>query len=94
MKQNLVENQYIQLAKEQFCQVMKKIPFVSDIEIISTGLQKGFGDFHAIVHYSDKQPIIQGRQRILSNETLVLYKEKYCSILCCIFIHPCYNIQI
>lgn len=53
MKQNFVENQYLQLAKEQFCQIMKTIPFVSDIEIIPTGLQRGFGDFHAIVHYSD-----------------------------------------
>ena len=53
MKLNLTENQYIQLAKEQFCQVMKTVPFVSDIEIIPTGLQRGFGDFHAIVHYSD-----------------------------------------
>ena len=53
MKQDLTENQYIQLAKEQFCQIMKTIPFVSDIEIVNTGLQRGFGDFHAIVHYSD-----------------------------------------
>ena len=43
MKQSFVENQYIQLAKEQFCQIMKTVPFVSDIEIISTGLQSGFG---------------------------------------------------
>ena len=53
MKQNLTENQYLQLAKEQFCQIMKTVPFVSDIEIVNTGLQRGFGDFHAIVHYSD-----------------------------------------
>lgn len=53
MKQNFVESQYIQLAKEQFCQIIKAVPFVSDIEIIPTGLQCGFGDFHAIVHYSD-----------------------------------------
>lgn len=53
MKQNFTEKQYIQLAKEKFCQIMKDIPFVSDIEIIPTGLQRGFGDFHAIVHYSD-----------------------------------------
>lgn len=53
MKHNFVENQYIQLAKEQFCQIMKTVPFVSDIEIIPTGLQRGFGDFYAIVHYSD-----------------------------------------
>lgn len=53
MKQNFIENQYIQLAKEQFCQIMKNVPFVSDIEIIPTELQRGFGDFYAIVHYSD-----------------------------------------
>ncbi|MBQ2886832.1 MAG: hypothetical protein IJE43_24225 [Alphaproteobacteria bacterium] len=53
MKQSLTENQYIQIAKEQFCKIMKTVPFVSDIEIINTGLQRGFGDFHAIVHYSD-----------------------------------------
>ena len=53
MKQNLTENQYFQLAKEQFCQIMKTVPFVSDIEIVNAGLQRGFGDFHAIVHYSD-----------------------------------------
>ena len=53
MKQNLTENQYLQLAKEQFCQIMKTVPFVSDIEIISAGFQCGFGDFHAIVYYSD-----------------------------------------
>lgn len=53
MKQNLTENQYIQLAKERFCQIMQTVPFVSDIEIINTGLQCGFGGFHAIVHYSD-----------------------------------------
>jgi len=53
MKCNFVEKQYLQLAKEQFCQILKAVPFVSDIEIISTGLQRGFGDFHAIVHYND-----------------------------------------
>ena len=43
----------MQLAKEIFCQIMKTVPFVSDTEIITTGSQRGFGDFHAIVHYSD-----------------------------------------
>lgn len=53
MKQNFVESQYVQLAEEKFCQIMSVVPFVSDIEIFHTGLQRGFGDFHAIVHYSD-----------------------------------------
>lgn len=55
MKQNLMKAQYEQLAKEQFCKTIKDIPFVSDIEIISTGLQKGFGDFRAIVHFIDQE---------------------------------------
>lgn len=53
MKHNYSENQYVQLAKEQFCQILNTVPFVSDIEIINTGLQRGFGDFYVIVHYSD-----------------------------------------
>ncbi|MBE6815902.1 MAG: hypothetical protein E7522_10715 [Ruminococcaceae bacterium] len=57
MKQNFWENQYIQTAKEQFCKIINEVPFVSDIEIINTGLQRGFGDFHAIVHFSDNDSI-------------------------------------
>lgn len=55
MKQNFAVEQYEQLAKEQFCRTLKEIPFVDDIEVIPTGLQKGFGDFHAIVHFSDQE---------------------------------------
>lgn len=55
MKQNLMEAQYEQLAKEQFCKTINAIPFVSDIEIQTTGLQRGFGDFHAIVHFVDQE---------------------------------------
>ncbi len=53
MKFNYSKNQYVQLAKEQFCQIINSVPFVSDIEIIDAGSQLGFGDFYAIVHYSD-----------------------------------------
>lgn len=53
MKQKYTEQQYVQLAKEMFCQIIKTVPFVSDIEIIPTGFQRGFGNFHAVVHYSD-----------------------------------------
>ena len=35
----------MQIAKEQFCQVVKEVPMISDIEIVPTGLQRGFGDF-------------------------------------------------
>ena len=55
VKRNFSESQYVQLAKEQFCQIINKVPFVSDIEIINTGLQRGFGDFDAIVHFDDNK---------------------------------------
>lgn len=55
MKQNLVVSQYEQLAREQFGKTINDIPFVSDIEIISTDLPKEFGDFQVIVHFTDQE---------------------------------------
>ena len=57
MKYNFSENQYIQLAKEQFCNTMKVIPFVSDIEILNIVSQQEFGDFWALVHFSDTNQV-------------------------------------
>lgn len=45
----------MQIAKEQFCQVVKEVPMISDIEIVPTGLQRGFGDFCAILHFTDSE---------------------------------------
>lgn len=53
MKSKLSEKQYLHLAKEKFCQVLKEVPFVADVEIKDTGFQRGFGDFVAAVRYSD-----------------------------------------
>ena len=50
-----MEAQYEQLAKEQFCKIMNVIPFISDIEIVPVGLQSGFGNFRAIVHFTDQE---------------------------------------
>ncbi len=58
MKQNLLETQYEQMAKEQFCKIMNAIPFVSDVEIIPIGLQGEGRDFHAIVHFTDQEETI------------------------------------
>lgn len=55
MKQNLTAVQYEQLAKEQFCKTINMIPFVSDVQIVSTGGEREFGDFHAIVHFMDQE---------------------------------------
>ena len=53
MKQNYALSQYIQIAKEEFCKVINTIPFVTDIEIMPTGMQCGFGDFLADVYFDN-----------------------------------------
>ena len=53
MKHNYSQQQYEQLAKEQFYQILNKIPFVSDIEINDCHNNNSFGDFYAVVHYVD-----------------------------------------
>lgn len=55
MKQNFTAEQYVQLAKEQFCRTLKEVPFVEDIEVIPTGLRGEFGDFHTIAYFSDSE---------------------------------------
>lgn len=62
-----MQAQYEQLAKEQFCKVMNAIPFVSDIEIISIGLQRRFGNFYAIVHFTDQEEPIRFCIEVKSN---------------------------
>lgn len=57
MKPKLTEAQYVQLAKEAFTELINGIPFVSDIEIINTGIKRGFGDFRAIVHFEDTSDV-------------------------------------
>ena len=94
MKQNLTENQYLQLAKEQFCQIMKTVPFVSDIEIVNTGLQRGFGDFHAIVHYSDNNETQRFCVEVKSNgekrfvNMFMMLASQYHDDSCYVFMAP------
>ena len=94
MKQNLTENQYLQLAKEQFCQIMKTVPFVSDIEIVNTGLQRGFGDFHAIVHYSDNNETQRFCVEVKSNgekrfvNMFMMLASQYHDDSCYVFVAP------
>ena len=94
MKQSLTENQYLQLAKEQFCQIMKTIPFVSDIEIVNTGLQRGFGDFHAIVHYSDNNETQRFCVEVKSNgekrfvNMFMMLASQYHDDSCYVFMAP------
>lgn len=93
MKLNFTENQYVQMAKEQFCQLINTILFVSDIEIIPTGLQRGFGDFHAIVHFNDGSSQrfcidvkSNGEKRFVN--LFMLTASQYNDDLCYVFMAP------
>ena len=44
MKKQFIGLQYEQLAKEQFCKIIKKVPFVSDIIIINDKTQNASYD--------------------------------------------------
>lgn len=94
VKFNFSESQYIQLAKEQFCQIISKVPFVSDIEIVNNELQHSFFDFNAIVHFCDNEkPQLfsimvksNGEKRFVNMfaENALQYSD-YC---CCVFMAP------
>lgn len=94
MKCNFVQEQYVQLAKEQFCQIMKNVPFVSDVEIVRTGLQRGFGEFHAIVHYGDSDETQRFCVEVKSNgekrfvNGFMLMAAQYNDNSCYVFMAP------
>lgn len=67
MKYNMLGSQYEQLAIEKFRQTLNAVPFVSDIEISMTSLQRGFGDFGAIVHFTDNRKPIKFAVDVKSN---------------------------
>lgn len=95
MKHNYTKKQYEQLAREQFCRSLNEIPFVSDVEIISTGMQKGFGDFRAIVHFTDEEPPVNfwikvksnGEKRYV-NEFMIMAAQHGGSKDCYVFMAP------
>lgn len=90
MKQNLMKTQYEQLAKEQFCKTINDIPFVSDIEILSTDSKERFGDFQAIVHFVDQDSPICFLIEVKSNgekrfanmfmQEAAMYNEEKCLV--------------
>ena len=94
MKLNYTGNQYVQMAKEQFCRIISGVPFVSDIEIITTGFQRGFGDFHAIVHYEDSEETQRfcvdvktvGEKRFVSS--FIMMASQYKDDSCYVFMAP------
>lgn len=94
MKFNLTEKQYEQLAKEQFCKVMKEDPFVSDIEVIRTDKQKEFGDFCAVVHLTEIEEPIHFCIKVRSNgekryvNWFMQMTEQYKNDICYVFMAP------
>lgn len=99
MKQKLTESQYEQLAKEQFCKIINAVPFVSDIEIISTGLRKGFGDFQAIVHFVDQEAPLRFVIEVKSNgekRFVNMFMQKaagYNEDVCLVFMAPYISVE-
>lgn len=58
MKKQFIGLQYEQLAKEQFCKIIKKVPFVSDIIIINDKTQNASYDFCCAVYFEgEARPI-------------------------------------
>ena len=55
MKQNYSEYQFEQIAKEKFCRAVKEIPYVSDTEIVQSGVKREFGDFDVLVRFKDQE---------------------------------------
>ncbi len=94
MKFNYSEYQYEQLAKEQLCQTLNNIPFVSDVEIISiTEPDYGF-DFYAIVHYSDTDEVERFCVNVKSNgekrfvNSFMQMTSRFNDNACYVFIAP------
>lgn len=94
MKHNYSEKQYIQLAKEQFCRILSAVPFVSDIEIVDTGLQCGFGDFYAVVHCTDTEETQRFCIEVKSNgekryvNLFMQTASQHRDDACCVFVAP------
>ena len=95
MKQNYVEEQYVQLAIEQFREVLLKVPHVVNIEINPKNVLGGFGDFAARVFLSDDVPPIDfcidvksnGEKRFINSFIQKVDKHKNDNI-CYVFAAP------
>lgn len=94
MKQNYMIAQYVQLAKEQFCKIMNDIPFVSDIEIFPVMSQRDFGDFYAVVHFTDQEEPVRFCIEVKSNgekrfaNLFMLMVKQYEEDMCYVFMAP------
>lgn len=94
MKRDYTIMQLEQLAKEQLCKAILEVPFVSDVEVFSTGLQRGFGDFGVRVYFSDSEEVLtlfgevksRGEKRFVS--VFALEASQYLNDNCYIFMAP------
>ncbi len=94
MKQHYTKNQYLQIAKDTFCNLIKTVPFVSDIEIVPVCFPDEFGDFHAIVHYEDTKESQRFCIMVKSNgekrfvNLFIKMAEQYVDDNCYVFMAP------
>lgn len=99
MKCNFTENQYEQLAREQFCKTLYAIPFVSDIEIVPADSQRGFGDFYAIVHFTDQKESIRFCVEVKANgekrfvNMFIDRTSQYSDEICNVFMAPYFSAE-
>lgn len=94
MKQNFVEAQYEQLAKERFCKTINNIPFVSDIEIMPIDMSQESNGFCAVVHFVDQESPVNFRIEVKSNGER-RFVNKFIEMAtgqnednCCVFMAP------
>ena len=87
MKKQFIGLQYEQLAKKQFCKIIKKVPFVSDIIIINDKTQNASYDFCCAVYFEGEARPIEfyiivksnGERRFV-NSFAILLQIKYSCI--------------
>lgn len=94
MKYNMLGSQYEQLAIEKFRQTLNAVPFVSDVEVSMTGLQRGFGDFQALVHFTDNREPLKFAVDVKSNgekrfvNLFMMMASQYHDDVCYMFMAP------
>lgn len=88
------DKQLLQIAINKLKQVLSDIPFVSGVEINLTGLQRGFGDFHAIVSFSDNRTPLKIAVEVRTNgekrfvNMFLLMASQHCDDVCYMFMAP------
>jgi len=88
------DKQLLQMAINKLKQVLSDIPFVSELEVVQTGLQRGFGDFYLIVHFTDDRTPLKIAVEVGANgekrfvDRFLLMASQYKDDVCYLFMAP------